>query len=59
MMAKALNPAVTSSYRASKNRRKSNNTLPPFSLAYCLNAVFAIYFACSFSVAVRPNCDKR
>ena len=58
MIAKALKPAVINSYIESKNRRKSNNTLPPFRLpdvAY----VFTIYFAWSFSVAVRPSCDNR
>jgi len=33
-MAKALKPAVTNSYIANKNRRKSNNTLPLFSDVY-------------------------
>ena len=32
--AKTGRPAVTSSYIASKNRRKSTDTLPPFSFAY-------------------------
>ena len=34
MMAKVENPAVTNWYMAKKNRRKSINTLPPFSREY-------------------------
>ena len=29
-------PAVANRYNASKNRRKSNNTLPPFSREYVI-----------------------
>jgi hypothetical protein len=32
--AKTGNPAVTNEYNASKNKRKSNNTLPLFSREY-------------------------
>ena len=58
IIAKAEKPAVINSYMASKNRRKSRDTLPPFSLVYVLSA-FAIYLACSFSVAVKPSCEIR
>ena len=37
-------PACVNWYKANKNRRKSNNTLPPFSREYVLN-VFVIYLA--------------
>ena len=57
-MAKLLNPAVIKLYMASKNRRKSINTLPPCSWVYDLIAP-VIYFACEFSIAVRPICDIR
>ncbi len=42
--ANAENPDVANSYNASKNKRKSNNTLPPFSREYVLNE-FIIYLA--------------
>ena len=59
MTAKGAKPAWINWYRASKNRRRSNSTLPPCSFAYVLNAVLAIYLACSFSTAVKPNWDIR
>lgn len=37
-------PELTNSYSASKNRRKSNNTLPPFSREYVMY-VLVIYLA--------------
>ena len=40
-------PAVANSYIASKNRRKSNRTLPPFSCEYSdslFEELLAIYF---------------
>ena len=43
-IANAEKPDVTNSYSASKNKRKSSNTLPPFSREYVLN-VSVIYFA--------------
>ena len=61
-MAKALKPAVTSSYMASKKRRKSNKTLPPPILPDIVLNEFVIegyYLAWLFSVAVRPSCDMR
>lgn len=42
IMAKMVNPEVMNEYMASKNRRKSSDTLPPLSRANVLNAVFAI-----------------
>ena len=58
IIAKAENPAVINSYIATTKRRRSNETLPPLSLAYVLNAL-VIYFPCSFSVAVKPNWEIR
>lgn len=44
IMAKAVKPAVRSSYKANKNRRKSNNTLPPPNLPDVeLSAFIGIY----------------
>jgi hypothetical protein len=42
IIAKGAKPAVMNSYMASKNRRKSMDTLPPFLLVYDLNVVEAI-----------------
>ena len=47
IIAKLLNPDVARLYRPSKNRRKSNNTLPPCSWVYVLNAVVIILRECS------------
>ena len=58
-IAKALKPTLTNRNKESKNRRKSKYTLPPFSFAYNFIDLFAIYNECSFSVAVKPNCDIR
>ena len=57
-IAKAGKPAVTNWYIAKKNRRKSNNTLPPFSREYA-TTLFVIYLAWLFSTAVRPIWDMR
>lgn len=59
MMAKALKPAWMNWNMASKNRRKSKDTLPPCSCVYVFITLFAIYNECWFSVAVKPNCDIR
>jgi hypothetical protein len=48
IIAKAGNPALINWYMASKNRRKSNRTLPPFSWVYSdslLEITLAIYLA--------------
>ena len=58
-IANKLKPTEINRAIASKNRRKSSKTLPPFSFAYSFIALFAIYNACWFSVAVKPNCDMR
>ena len=42
MTAKAENPAEMNSKIASKNRRRSNDTLPPWSLAYAFIALFML-----------------
>ena len=44
-MANALNPAIINWYNASENKRKSSNTLPPFSLVYVVNLDVICYFA--------------
>ena len=52
-IANALKPAVINWYIANKNKRKSNNTLPPFSREY-VEMLVVIYFAWLFSIAVNP-----
>ena len=47
-------PALSSSYRDSRNKRKSNNTLPLFSFVYVDKLFVIYYFAWLFSIAVRP-----
>ena len=47
MMANVVNPVVINWYKANKNRRKSNNTLPPFSREYdtmiqCYSSLFGM-----------------
>ena len=42
IIAKALNPAVTSSYIANMNRRKSMITLPPLKLLDVVLSVFIV-----------------
>ena len=54
IIANVLNPATMKLYNASKNRRKSNDTLPPCSWAYVLKIPVIFYFACEFSTAVSP-----
>ncbi len=44
-MANAEYPAITNWYNASENRRKSSNTLPPFSLVYVVNLDVICYLA--------------
>jgi hypothetical protein len=44
--AKALKPTLINRYIESKNRRKSNDTLPPCSFAYNLKTLFIIYSEC-------------
>ena len=53
IIANVLKPATMKLYIASKNRRKSNNTLPPCSWAYDFT-IPVIYLAWLFSTAVNP-----
>ena len=50
-------PELTNSYSASKNRRKSNNTLPPFSLEYVL-MIFAIIISRDYSLQLLGPSEK-
>ena len=59
IIAKELKPDMKKLYNASKNRRKSNPTLPPCSWAYDFTIPVINYLACEFSTAVRPICDMR
>ena len=49
IIAKLLNPDVARLYRPSKNRRNSNNTLPPCSWVYVLNASVILFCVTIFN----------